>query len=66
MTNTEIDFKCDCGDPRCGTMRFVLTKTDTDKMVDVCFIPYKKRKPTLGVVVRGRNYDKLVKFLEDK
>ena len=57
------DFTCDCTDKRCGTMRFLILKTKEDTILDTCFIPYKRKKPTEGIVIRGKNYDKLLKFL---
>lgn len=56
-----IDFACDCGDKQCGKVRFCLS----EDILDVGFLKSKEKRPKIGIVIRGENYKKLIKFLKN-
>jgi hypothetical protein len=63
-----LDFKCDCGETKCGNVRFCLIKVplvdnSIEKIIDVGFFNNKQKRPKIGVVIRGKNSEKLIKFL---
>ena len=63
MKEKILDFKCDCGSKECGTLRFVFTKTNNVKSLDVGIMYGRQRRPRIGVCIEEDNIDKLIKFL---
>ena len=60
----KIEIKCNCagGEKTCG--RLVIE--DLVGELEFSFIPPKRKKAICNIVLFGKDYEKLLKFLKDK
>lgn len=56
---SNIEFTCDCHDPRCGMVGFSKI-CDT---LDIYFIPHTKDRADRGIVLDKKHVKKLLEFL---
>lgn len=57
----ELTLSCGCYDKRCGKL---LILKMSNKNIEINFIPYRHKKAKEGVIIKDRDYDKFIKFLE--
>ena len=66
MSKDYIDFPCDCGSKKCGRLRFAkyYLPKGSPKILDVGIMYGRQKRPKIGVCIRDKNIDKLIKFLK--
>ena len=64
MKEKYIDFKCSCGDTRCGKVRVCRMDTKIETIVDIGFIPHRCKNPKSGIVIREKEIKKLLELIK--
>lgn len=65
MTDFEktLILGCGCLHPMCGKIQFALEEIAGEKILDIGLIPYRCKKVKGGMVIRGKDFEKLISFL---